>query len=63
MTDKEKYILKFDTVDRFLKAGTILIPKPEWKEYYDRIKWYQHEVTEEDEKQHATIGDNWMIAP
>lgn len=45
----------------FLKAGTVLIPKPEWVEFYRGMKWPQYVVTSEDEKQNATIGERWMI--
>jgi len=41
-----------------LKAGTILVPKPDCKYPYTKRIYI---VTEEDEKQNATIGDNWII--
>ena len=45
----------------YLKAGTILVPKPEWLTKYKKMDWPEYVVTKEDEKQHGTIGDNWMI--
>jgi len=49
--------------NKYLKAGTVLVPKPEHKEMYDKANWNEHVVTEDEEKDNATIGDNWMIKP
>lgn len=46
------------TDPKFLKAGTVLIPKPDCKYPYP---FREYVVTEEDEKKFATIGDKWMI--
>lgn len=46
---------------KFLRAGTILIPKPEWIEYYKQAGMFEYVVTEQDEKNNGTIGNNWMI--
>ena len=45
---------------RTLKAGTILVPKPECKYPYPKRTYI---VTEKDVKKNSTIGDNWMIKP
>ena len=52
-------------VSRFLKAGTVLIPKPKWFEFYrDKMNnWIEYVVTEKDETENATIGERWMIKP
>ena len=47
--------------NRFLQAGTILVPKPEHVEYYTKLNWLQHIVTIEEEKQNVTLGEKWMI--
>lgn len=47
--------------EKYLRAGTVLVPKPEWLEFYKKINWTTHTVTEKEEKQNATIGDRWMI--
>lgn len=45
-----------------LKAGTVLVPKPE---HFERIKTClgktKYIVTKENEKQNAIIGDSWMV--
>lgn len=41
-----------------LKSGTVLVPKSDCKYPYKKRVYV---VTEEDEKNSATIGDNWMI--
>jgi len=50
-------------VSSFLKAGTVLVPKPEWFEFYrDKMNnWIEYVVTEKDEAENATIGERWMI--
>ena len=47
--------------DKFLKEGTILVPKPEYLDFYKKVKLLQYVVTKEDEIKNATIGDRWMI--
>ena len=43
---------------KYLKAGTVLIPKPECTYPY---KIREYIVTEYDAANHATIGDNWKV--
>ena len=45
----------------YLIEGTILIPKPEFKDFYDTLNWKYHKVTKEEELQNSTIGEKWMI--
>ena len=49
--------------NKYLKAGTVLVPKPEYKEQYDKSNWFEHIVTKEEEEKKATIGERWMIKP
>jgi hypothetical protein len=43
----------------FPKAGTILVPKPEYKCCF--LPGAKHTVTEEEERQHGELGEAWMI--
>ncbi len=43
---------------KYLKAGTVLVPKPDCKYPY---KIREYIVTKEDEAGNATIGDNWKV--
>lgn len=47
------------TSPKYLKEGTILVPKPEWVSRYK--KWTKYIVTKEDERQHGILGCNWMV--
>lgn len=47
--------------DGWLRAGTVLVPKPEYVEYYLKAGKKEYVVTEEDEKGGATLGQRWMI--
>ena len=43
------------------KAGTVLIPKPEYAHKFRN--WKEHVVTEKEEEGNGTIGDYWMVKP
>ena len=52
---------KMNKAERYLKEGTVLTPRPEYKKFYDSLGWKFHIVTKEEELQNATIGERWII--
>lgn len=48
--------------NKVLKAGTILVPKPDKAHLYKGTDWENgYIVSTEDEAKNSTIGDYWMI--
>ena len=46
----------------YLTAGTVLVPKPEYLEQMRSIfRITEYVVTEEQERQNATLGERWML--
>ena len=59
---KQKQIFPGATAPKneVLKAGTVLVPKPQYAKLYRPDS--SHTVTIEEEKIGATLGEKWMIS-